>query len=415
MPSLDSLTDNYFDCVETPLWFPTDLRDYTTIKSCQTCVVRLTSDVAGPGKLRTTVDGFEVDENPQVELAYNGLKHNLYECRLLIEGAHRLAGDSNVGVAELQVYFRGNGSNIGSVYCLCIPIQVGSGRGNSYFSTLSLAGMAGKREKLDSLFENTGASLLEYIGADLRGRHAENARPNAVCDPVKQVKFLVSLSPAYITASDLERIAKLKGAEYKGPPTKFKQPAAKARIQSLTTIVPELKFSLSRKPPSKKAASASAAASENAITPDPEGTIPTSALKCHRIDVANDVKGDRIYVDPGKTTLKDELDQAADISRMADLQEKETISPGQIESAVGITLGVMVGVVLCAFAAFYCLDYTYPNYTSVLRNVFKINIPTTGNKFSGFFQSDIINKILSIVLVIIMVVLSIVGLITLMK
>ena len=412
MPGLDSLTDNYFDCVETPIWFPTDLRDYASINTCQNCVVRLTSDVAGPGKLRTTVDGFDVDENPQVELAYNGLKHTLYECRLLITGAHRLAGQASVGVAELQAYFRGNGSNEKSIYCLCIPIQVGEGRGNSYFSTLSLNG-SGNREKLDSLFGGT-TSLLEYIGADLRGRHAEDARPRLICDPVKRVKFLVSLSPAFITATQLERIQKLKGTEYKGPPTKFKQSVAKARIEALTTIVPELKFSLSRKP-AAAAAGKAAPAGQDAIVPDPEGTIPTSALKCHRIDVAKDVKGDRIYVDPGKTTLKDELDAASDISRMADFNENASVPPGRIEAIVGGILGVVVGVVLCALFAFLALNYSYPNYTDQLKKTFKMDIPNFGNIFANFFGSNILNTVLSIVLVIIMVVLSIVGLVTLAK
>jgi len=414
MTGLDSLTDNYFDCVETPLWFPTDLRDYKSIGTCQACVVRLTSDVAGPGKLRTTVDGFDLDENPQVELAYNGLQHTLFECRLLLAGAHRLAGDSSVGVAEVQAYFRGLGSNNTSIYCLCIPVQVGEGRGNKYFSTLSLTG-AGNRENLDSLFEGIAPSLLEYVGADLRGRHAEDARPRAVCDPVKRIKFLVSLSPAFITAAQLERIQKLKGAEYKGPPTRTKQAVAKSRIESLTTIVPELKFSLSRKVAEAKKAAASGPSGTTSITTDPEGTIPTSALKCHRIDIANDVKGDRIYVNPGKTTLKDELDAASDISRIADLNEKAVIPPGRIEAIVGIAIGILVGVIICAFLAFYTLDYTYPNYTDVLRRIFKFDIPKVGNKITGFFSSNLLNTILTITLVVIMVVLSFVGAISLAK
>jgi hypothetical protein len=350
MPELDLISDYYFTCAETPLWFPTEVKDTGTLKKCTSCTVRLTSHIAGPGKLTPSVDGFLVDENTQVFLSYNGLSHTLKETRLVMPGLHRLPGESAVSVAELMFIFQGDYENA-VTYCLCAPVLVGKGHGNDYFKTLSLNSTP-KRPTMSSLF-NHDVSYIQYTGAPIVGRTAKSLIPKPICEPVSQkIRYIVSLKKFFITTTDLDRLNRLKAKSFEGAckPT-FAAPVG--RINTIASIVPEI---IVESMPVKTSSM------------EESGKIPTAAVKCRRIDIQNDIKDNVLYVEGDahpESTLADELNAAADSSKIMGVKE-DGIKPGKIQKAIGIFLGIFVGVVLSATLAYYALKYTFPNYESFL-------------------------------------------------
>jgi hypothetical protein len=369
MTSLTSLTDNFLHCGETPLWFPTDISGANALNKCTSCTVRLSANFAGPGKLTATIDGFLVDENTQVFLSYNELSHTLRETRLVIPGAHRLPGEAEPAVAELLFFFQGDYANA-QQYCICMPIFVGIGLGNDYFKTLSL-NITPKRPSMASLFSED-KSFIQYTGAPLLGRSAKNKSPAAVCNPVSnRVRYLVYLGRIYITTNDLARLMNLKGRNHEGPVAPL-APTSSARIQALAMIVPNISI----------------------VSPrvGPDGTAPKAvslnALKCRRIDVNKDIKGNTLYLDSDKgatTTLQKELDDAADTSRIMGVPKESSVKPGQIERVIAIVFGTVIAIVLCATIAYYTLKHTYPNYEHHLKTFPGLKVAET-LRWPGFMR-----------------------------
>jgi hypothetical protein len=82
---------DFFGCGETPLKMPDDI---TTIPECQSCKLRITSLVPGPGNARAHTLGLMIDENPMTTFSVDGVQHNLIETYLTIPGAHTLPGQT---------------------------------------------------------------------------------------------------------------------------------------------------------------------------------------------------------------------------------------------------------------------------------------------------------------------------------
>jgi hypothetical protein len=351
MPELDLISDYYFTCVETPLWFPTEVKDVSSLKKCTSCTVRLTSHIPGPGKLTPSVDGFLVDENTQVFLSYNGLSHTLKETRLVMPGLHRLPGENAVGVAELVFIFQGDYENA-VTYCLCAPINVGNGYGNEYFRSLGLNSTP-KRPTIGTLF-NHDVSYIQYTGAPIVGRTAKSLTPKPICEPVSQkIRYIVSLKKLFITSTDLGRLNRLNSKTFQGA-CKPAFAAPVSRINSIVNVIPEIIVESS---PVK-----------TTLSNEESGKIPTAAVKCRRIDVDKDIKDNILYVGGDahqESTLAEELSNAADSSKIIGL-EKSSIKPGKVQKVIGILIGLLIGVVLSATIAYYVLKYTFPNYESFL-------------------------------------------------
>jgi hypothetical protein len=368
--SLDGLVDNLLDCRETPLWFPPDLstEKIDLISRCTSCTVRLVANIAGPGKIRNTVDGFSIDENPQTLFFYNGLEHNLREAYLVLPGAHRLPGEANVAIAELQLYFKGSYDGT-KEYCLCIPVQLGDKQGSEYFKSLTYSGTA-KRPTVGSIVPKS--QWVQYKGADLRGRSKQDSRPRKLCDPVqKLVTYLVCLQPTFMLPGTLERLTKecKDYQDYKGPAVPLAA-ISLARATTLLTLVPEVRLD--------------APHSTNTGPVSGDGSIALKQMKCHRLDTKRDIKGDRVYLGgkgtPG-SSLDQELQRAADLDKELYGEGEATIQPGHIEGVLAIVMGVVFAIVVCATLAYIILRFTYKDYLPVVNTLYKDSVKPA-SKFS---------------------------------
>ena len=349
---------NFFGCQETPLRF-SDMK-LTDLKTCKKCAVTLSTPVAGMCNLTDAPEGFIVNENIQSQLKYNGLSYTLTETRLLVPGAHQLPSDLGLPaiVAELHCYFQADSAaNRSSTYCLVLPMAAGKGVGNTYFSLLGE--LTSTRPTLQTLFSAT-APLLQYVGADIRGRSKKTPTPRGLCSPVaSRINFLVSTAPAYILSTDLTRLMDRINTSkaYEGGPPIASIPADRIRAQSLITVVPSIKLL------KVKGATQSAA------------QTTTAAMKCHRLDVGRDVKDGKVYVGgkkrPGDKTLQEELETASDPTKDLEGIEggKPTVQPGDIENYLAIIFGVLLGIIFLGFISAFVLK-NFNNYFPSLKNYF---------------------------------------------
>jgi hypothetical protein len=83
--------------------------------------------------------------------------------------------------------------------------------------------------------------------------------------------------------------------------------------------------------------------------------IPTSSLKCFRLDPDRDIKDNKVYV--GGAGLPFDTASRADAAA-----EVGGIPPGDIQRWLGIIVGVVVGVVVCAFIAVGVWKGTFTKY-----------------------------------------------------
>lgn len=354
-------TKNFLSCQETPLRFPDSLT-LEDLKTCKKCAVVLSTPVAGMANLTVSAEGFVVNENIQSQLRYNGLSYTLTETRLLLPGGHRIPGISNM-VAELHCYFQADSAaNRSSTYCLVLPMVLGKGVGNAYFSLLGE--LTSKRPLLQTLF-TPEAPLMQYVGADMRGRSKEAPTPRDLCDPVAtRINILVSTAPAYILSTDLTRLMDRLTAskDYKGGPPLPAAALDSVRCQSLVVVVPKLTV----KGAPKTGVSTSVGSSS--------GPVAQSAMQCRRLDVTRDVKGDKVYVGGGKRpedrTLEQELEAAADPTKgLEGVTGKPSIQPGDIETILAIVFGILMAVVVVGFFASGVLR-KLPNYIPALKVYF---------------------------------------------
>jgi len=348
-----SIEDNLFTCGETPIWIPSTF-DENALPKCISCTVRLTAKLAGPGNVNTRAEGLLLNENPTVTLALNGIQHSLVETILTFPGAHRYKGRPNPCVAELFLYFQ-NTRDFTQHACVAIPLDIGKGSTNRYFSTLD-TGIRNDRPTVASVFPTESKYLL-YKGADLRGRTGDDPRPRALCEPVKKViTYYLALTPSLILAKDLARLQALSGAadavgKATGPPKPVSE-VVQARLLRLGTLVDEIKIDTT---------------SDDAKT---DAGISTNAMKCYKLDPSKDIVKEKVYVGgvdrPGDRTLAEELAKAT-TQFSEDEASNGSIKPGDIENTLGIVMGVIVGVVVCAVLAYLLWKHVFTNYLQTQR------------------------------------------------
>ncbi len=341
--SLDSIQDNYFGCAETPIWIPDDF-DMSRLPPYNSCTLRLVSQIAGPGNVSPRADGLLIDENPTVTFAVNGIQHNLKEAILLFGGAHRLPGRQEPCKAELIAYFQ-NVSEFSKQICLCIPIDIGSGATNNYFATLD-KGIVKNRPTFASLVGDS-SQFITFRGADLRGRTAAAPQARELCNPVKRIlTYFVCLTPARMNMIDHGRLLARSGPKRLGPPKPL-SPLVNARLVQLATLVRGIV--IESEPPETVHA--------------PRGGIPTSAMKCYRLNEERDIKDGRVYVGGKGKSLAKELADEEEESSIPEVDA--SIKPGDIQKWLGITIGIIVGVVVCAIIAVKLWGNTFTKYFEV--------------------------------------------------
>lgn len=331
------MEDNYFGCSETPLWLPPAF-NIQEIQKCNSCTLRLTAALAGPGLVKPHTNGLTIDENPTVSLAVNGIDHNLTETILTFPGAHKFPDRQNPCDAELFLFFQ-NTRDSSKQTCLAIPLDIGSGDANPYFKTLTNI-VQNNRPTVDTVIPKD-TKLLMYPGADIRGRSKDNPRPTNQCEPVKRVvTYYVCMTPANIASGDYSRLIGLAGPGRIGP-TKPRANVLITRLRTLGTFIEGLTIT-----------------EKNTL----HGGVETKSMKCFRLDKDRDVIGSKVYVGDQKIrrTLDQELQEPKDAEE--DINADASIRPGDIESVLAIVLGVTVGIIVCATIAFYIWKYCFTNY-----------------------------------------------------
>lgn len=335
--SLDSIAASYFGCAETPVWVPNDV-SADRIPDCKSCKLRLVCPVPGPGTVSPRVEGLLVDENPLSTLSVNGIQHNLVETILMISGAHKLPGRTEVCKAELACYFQST-RDFSIHVCLCLPIDIGVGDANQYFATLG--NITSGRPVLSKIVPAKATYML-YRGADLRGRSARSNVPSAFCDPVKRVTaYYVCLTPIFISNADYTRLVGRAGKDWVGPPKPL-TPVVVSRLVSFASRVNGIMIG----------------------TPKPIGTssaqaegpgYPTKALKCYRVDPARDIRDNKVYVGGvgAPTDLKKEL---------AVEDDRGGIFPGDLQNWISSILGLVISIIICAFAFVTVFSFVFKNY-----------------------------------------------------
>jgi hypothetical protein len=336
--SLDTIATSYFGCAETPVWFPNDV-GADRVPDCKSCKLRLVSPVPGPGTVSPRAEGLLVDENPLSTLSVNGIQHNLVETLLMIGGAHRLPGRSEVCKAELACYFQST-RDFSQHVCLSLPIDIGTGAANQYFATLG--GATSGRPVLSKIVPPKATYML-YRGADLRGRSARNNVPSKFCDPVKRVTaYYVCLTPIFITNADYTRLVGRAGKELVGP-AKPLTPVVVSRLTMLASRVDGITIG-------------APAPLGPGGTQRPEGPgYPTKALKCYRVDPARDIRDNKVYIGGvgAPTDLKKEL---------AVEDDSGGIFPGDLQRWIADWLGLLLSIILAAFAFVAIFSSIFKNY-----------------------------------------------------
>lgn len=341
--SLDNLRDNYFGCAETPIAIPHGF-DMARIPT-SSYALRLETPVAGTGNITPRLDGLLIDENTLATFSINGVQHNLVESILLIGGAHRLPNRTTPCAAELCLYFQ-HTRQFGVQVCVCIPIDTGVGSSNKYFETLG-KGIQSSRPTLGTLLTEK-SNFLCFRGADLRGRYANSSQNRSLCDPVKRITtHYLCLNSILISAPELIRLSSVSGKNRLGPPKPL-SPLVNERIITLGTRIEGIK--LVTKPAHFKESSVA------------DGGIPTTAMKCYRLNPDKDIVGDKVYVGGKGQSLQSELNDGSVSEYHATISESSTIMPGDIQRWVGIIIGVTLGVIICSYIVIYVWSGTFRKY-----------------------------------------------------
>jgi len=361
-----SLNDNYFGCAETPLWMP-NMFDMSQISNCDSCILRLTASAGGVGRL---MKDLTFQESPLTTLSVNGIQHNLIISYLVIPGAHKIGNNQSPYPAEAIFIFQ-NIQIAKKIIILCIPLDIGQGRGNSYFSTLT-SEIRNDRPTLASLLDTNG-SFLTYDGVSLLSRNAKEPRPRAICETPTVSTFYVSLNQAFIKQSDFSRIKEFSHGV--GPPAPATS-ALPARIIKLCLQIDGIQLDSS--------AFSSSSGSDQGIS--------TKAMKCYRLNAEKDIVDNKVYIDgknkPG-TRLSSELARAASGEDLNVEVKESSIKPGDVEKALGIILGIIVGLVITSTLAVIIYKFVFKNY---LEGQKLYNVPTATDlaipmpSLPGFFS-----------------------------
>jgi hypothetical protein len=335
-----SATNDYFACSETPIKLEniTENQDILEVLKQQKILakVRITSLIAGTGHVTPNGQGLAFDL-PQTTLEFNGVRHSCYGCLLSFPAMHSINVTGlqykDLSAAELHVQFKGDtDATRSSYYTLVVPIKIGEGQGADFFA--SLGNLQRTRPTFGSILSED-TPLIMYKGTDLAGRLKDTA--STCSNDVQKVQYLVALRPLFLRFSDLTRLKAKLPTTYVGP-VQATMPIQSAKLP-LISYIPSILLTKSTVP--KKIVN---------------GYVEQAQVKCRPLNQSEDIKGSQVYVGgPGKyKTLKDELQDAADLSKMLEGPEA-TADVSRIETILAIVLGVLLGVFLIAVVIWWGL------------------------------------------------------------
>jgi hypothetical protein len=294
------------------------------------------------------------EESPLTTLSINGVDHNLIKSFLSVPGAHKFGNVQEPYAAEIFFLFQ-NTKIANKRICLCIPLEIGPGPGNAYFSTLT-TDVRNDRPPLSTLLTSKG-SFLSFDGASILDRTFQDPRPSQLCDVPTVITYYLALDPAQILQADYLRFLTL--SPYKPP--KPTASAGKERVQTLCTRIVGIRLDGSKVDNKGK-----------------QNGIPTKAMKCVRLDAKQDIVDDKVYLGKSKpgTTLSAELAKAAsgdDMSSISATNPTPQIHPKDIEQTIGILLGVVLGLVVTSTLAVIVYTFIYKRYA---ENQLYTGVPT---------------------------------------
>jgi len=395
---MSKIADNYFSCKETPVNFPTGLKLQNVAES-PTSKLRIISQIPGPGNYTGPVDFFfNVNENPTTSIHFNGYMYNLSQSYLCIPGIHKIAGEAKVCDAELVTVFNPSqaSSTPQSPIMLCIPVESGiriNPKSQKYFATLS-TGVTANRPTLGSILPPK-PKFLAYNGFNFLLRLSTTDTLKTCNDislsPTNNVRYLVCQNAIGMAVADYDRLngqlarkPRPVGANDYDPLEQLVKPpvsndqASNARFTQLTTLITNVII---------EAGDAVALPSVK----DSNG-VPIDSMTCKRIRPGG-AAGLRIDMTKGGTsTLKDELSQTQNDLNTMDLGKIDpgtpstpaNIQPGDIERALSIFFGILLGITVCAAIAVFVQWYVYgKTYFDVLNFKEKavVALPSTGTGF----------------------------------
>ena len=343
---MPSIVDNLFSCTETPLWFPNTF-NISTIQNCESCILRLTADIPGVGRISRNSNGLNIEENPMTTLSVNGIQHNAIMTNLNFPGLHKLPGRREPFLGEINIYFQ-NIKLPNKLICIAIPLDVGTGPANTYFSTLTEE-VRNDRPTMKELISKD-ATFISFDSVSLLHRNEDNSRPRELCEPPKNiVTYYLSLTPALLLPADFERLSSIYQRSGARPP-KPTTDAMPDRLLKLCTRIQGIRID----------------SANFQATKSDGGGVSTKAMKCYKLDSEKDIVGDTVYVDgknkPG-TTLSDELMKAAtDMSDDVDVTLDPPIKARDVERTIGIALGVSIALVITATIAIYVYKFIFKGY-----------------------------------------------------
>jgi hypothetical protein len=348
-----------FDCTETPFRPPKSI-SRSDVPICSSCSVLLSATHAGPKTLGSRSnfdgggDGMTIDESPLAALTFSNNKYALYDTIIWKNGAHRdFKTDKNYDL-EMNLYFRDT-YDPNKIMAVAIPIMIDDAKAKPYFTELANQNANMRTHNLETLVD-TGSSALTYKGIDMRQRREGTTYNAPQCRDARSNMTWFVLGQTYISNADAIRIRGMAFPSNVNPP----QPTHEITIErsrQMTMLVANV--SVSGTP--GKTESFSNNRSENMYL--------TRALQCQRIDPNLDVKNDAVYLDRNRATrsLQDELDAASNLDRpLFDVSTNTGVRPQQIEDILALTIGIVMGVVVFGFIAYYLLQYIYKGYLNTI-------------------------------------------------
>jgi hypothetical protein len=334
-------------CDQVPIRLPADVRTTdVAIADCRSCKLRLVALTAGTGVLTKRANGvLSVSENPTTSLYLNGLEHTLIDAAIHFPTSQRHTFVASV--AEARFYFQRTTKHTERIV-LCIPIVVAAANAANYFQTLGQ--ITSKQATMATLLREDTV-FLQYLGAI--GCAEKEPRP---------AQWIVSLTPARIRQSDMDRLVKLAGGTEDD--SRRKTPIAPNQLSLLTRI-----RSITLQTKDSRIRSTAGAAQTT-----------TAQIKCRPLDRARDIRDGKIYVGgdavPGDSTLEKELEQAAYKDAVgAGSDPVPGLAPADIERTMAIVFGVAIGLLIVSvFVVFYFrrttwgYDAVQNQYTDILKN-----------------------------------------------
>jgi len=222
-------------CAETPLAWPPSV-PLSGLDTCGTCGIRIIAPNAGSLQLTTrrpTGDGVNVDEHNQIGAEYRGQQYTYEGAVFHTPGLHVFPGQSAPYPAEYHIHMRALSAPVRYI-TVVIPashLVAEDPVTKTYFSVMRKDPRAAEtRPNLESLMAALDSTILQYRGPDLRGRVIDTSG-SSVCTSTDERQFLLVLKPAYIRASDLERIPR-EGSR-SSDPRNLPAPGAEPKIRAL--------------------------------------------------------------------------------------------------------------------------------------------------------------------------------------